>query len=92
MAKPRRSLKMARPSGMTERLVSAFLLGLALFNPPLLAVFGHGGSVGGVPLLYAYLFFAWLAMIAALALIIERADAGRAADDDEADEEPGDAA
>ena len=66
-------LRMAHPSGMTERLVAAFLLGVALFTPPLLVVFGNGGSVGGVPLLFVYVFGAWIALTAALALIIERA-------------------
>lgn len=57
----------------TERLVAAFLLGLALFLPPLLAAFSAVATVAGVPLLYAYLFAAWIALTAMLALIVERA-------------------
>lgn len=71
MARAVRSLRIARPSGMRERLVAAFMLGLALFNPPLLAVFGKGGALAGVPVLYLYLFLAWIGLIVILALIIE---------------------
>lgn len=67
----RTTLRIARPSGMRERLIAAFMLGLALFNPPLLAVFGKGGALGGVPVLYLYLFLAWIGLIVILALIIE---------------------
>ncbi len=55
-----------------QRLVAAFLLGLLLFNYPLLAVFNRAGDVLGVPALYAYLFAAWAVLIALLALIVER--------------------
>lgn len=79
MTRHNRPLRIARPSGMRERLVAAFMLGLALFNPPLLAVFGKGGSVAGVPVLFLYLFFAWIALIALLAVIIE-GHGGEAAD------------
>ncbi|MBF0374431.1 MAG: hypothetical protein HQL39_13590 [Alphaproteobacteria bacterium] len=64
---------MARPSGLTERLGAAFLLGLVLFMPPLLAVFGQGGWVAGIPVAFLYLFGAWIALTLVLALIIERA-------------------
>lgn len=71
MTRPNRPLRIARPSGMRERLVAVFMLGLALFNPPLLAVFGKGGTVGGVPVLFVYLFVAWIGLIVLLAAIIE---------------------
>lgn len=76
MPRPPRALRMASPSGMTERLVAAFMLGLTLFTPPLLVVFGHGGTVAGVPVLFVYVFGAWIGLTAALALIIERAEPG----------------
>ncbi|WP_221931019.1 hypothetical protein [Telmatospirillum sp. J64-1] len=66
------SLRMARPSGIRERLVAAFMMGLALFNPPLLAVFNAPTMLWGIPLLFVYVFLAWLGLILALALIIER--------------------
>ncbi len=55
-----------------QRLVALCLLGLLLFNYPLLAVFNVRGTVFGVPVLYAYFFLAWAALIALMALVIER--------------------
>jgi hypothetical protein len=52
------------------RLVVLFLAALLLFNYPLLAVFNGAGSVFGVPVLYAYLFAAWIAVIALAALLV----------------------
>jgi hypothetical protein len=53
------------------RLTALFLLGLALFLPPLVSL-PHGGTVLGVPALFAYLFLAWAGLIAALAWVVER--------------------
>jgi len=55
-----------------QRLAALFLLGLLLFNYPLLAVFNVPGTVLGVPILYAYFFLAWAALVALMALVIER--------------------
>jgi hypothetical protein len=55
-----------------QRLAALCLLGLLLFNFPLLAVFNVPGTLFGIPLLYAYFFIAWAALIACLALVIER--------------------
>jgi hypothetical protein len=54
-----------------DQLVGVFLAGVVLFNPPLLNLFS-GPSVFGWPLLYIYIFAAWAALIAAVALIAER--------------------
>jgi hypothetical protein len=64
----------AKPGRKGERLIGVFLLGCLLFNFPMLALFNVRASVFGVPLLYAYLFAAWLLLIALLALIMERSD------------------
>ena len=53
----------------TARLVAVGLLGLALFNYPLLAVFALDAVVAGVPALWAYLFGTWALVIALLAWI-----------------------
>ncbi len=54
-----------------QRLAALCLLGLLLFNYPLLAVFNVPGTLLGVPVLYAYFFIAWAALIALMALVIE---------------------
>jgi hypothetical protein len=54
------------------RLVAAGILGFLLFNYPLLALFDVDARVLGVPVLWAYLFGAWLALIALVALVIRR--------------------
>ncbi|MBS1694583.1 MAG: hypothetical protein JST91_20410 [Actinobacteria bacterium] len=53
----------------TARLVAVGLLALVLFNFPLLAVFDTGTLIGGIPVLWAYLFGAWILVIALLAWI-----------------------
>lgn len=54
-----------------ERSIALFLLGILLFNPPLLSIFGVDVAFGGVPLLYIYLFLAWAAFILLMGLISE---------------------
>ena len=54
-----------------QRLAALCLLGLLLFNYPLLAVFNVQGTLLGIPVLYAYFFLAWAALIALMALVIE---------------------
>jgi len=54
-----------------HRIVSLFLLGLLLFNYPMLALFNVSQAVLGVPVLYAYLFAAWALVIALAAAVIE---------------------
>lgn len=61
-----------RQNGLKEKLVAIFLLALALFNPPLLAVFSVPATLFGLPLLYLYLFLAWAGIVLALALAMER--------------------
>jgi hypothetical protein len=57
-----------------QRLVALCLLGLLLFNYPLLAVFNVPTMLFGIPLLYVYFFLAWAALIGLMALVIERRD------------------
>jgi hypothetical protein len=63
---------MPKSSRKGQRLVGLFLLGCLLFNYPMLALFDVRATVGGVPLLYAYLFAAWALLIALVAWIMER--------------------
>ncbi len=55
-----------------QRLIGLCLLGFVLFNYPILALFNLPASVFGIPVLYAWIFFAWAVLIAAMAWVIER--------------------
>ena len=54
-----------------QRLVALCMLGVVLFNYPMLAVFNVSGTVFGVPVLYAYIFSAWTLLTACMAYVIE---------------------
>jgi hypothetical protein len=54
-----------------RRLVGLFLLGMLLFNYPLLCLFNRPILILGIPALYFYLFGAWT-LIILLMLIISR--------------------
>ncbi|WP_292934314.1 hypothetical protein [Noviherbaspirillum sp.] len=56
----------------SQRLAALFLLGNALFNFPLLALFNQPSTVAGIPLLYLYVFAAWGLLIALLAFVVEK--------------------
>jgi hypothetical protein len=47
---------------------------MLLFNYPILALFNVPRGFLGVPALYAYIFFAWAALIALMAYIAESKD------------------
>ncbi len=55
-----------------QRLLAVFLLGVLLFNYPLLALFNRAAEAFGIPAVYAYVFGAWTLVIGLLALVIER--------------------
>lgn len=55
-----------------QRLVAVFLIGLLLFNFPLLSLFDRTEPLFGLPPLHVYLFVAWGALIALVAWIAER--------------------
>jgi hypothetical protein len=56
----------------SQRLVALCMLGMVLFNFPILALFNVPGTLLGVPALYAYIFIAWAALIGLMALVAER--------------------
>jgi acetyl-CoA carboxylase carboxyltransferase component len=60
-----------------QRLVALCMLGCLLFNYPILALFNVPGFVLGIPVLYAYIFVAWAALIALMARVAESADRNR---------------
>jgi hypothetical protein len=53
-------------------LVALAALGGVLFGYPLLAVFDVPARVLGVPVLWAYLFVAWAALVTAVAVAMRR--------------------
>jgi hypothetical protein len=55
-----------------ERLVALALLGLLLFNYPLVSLFSTDGTVLGIPVLYAYLFASWGLLIGLMALVVRK--------------------
>jgi hypothetical protein len=55
-----------------QRFVALCMLGMLLFNFPILALFNVPATLFGVPALYAYIFIAWAALIALMALVAER--------------------
>jgi hypothetical protein len=54
-----------------QRFVALCMLGMLLFNYPVLALFNVSGTIFGVPTLYAYMFAAWAALIALMARVAE---------------------
>jgi len=55
-----------------QRLVALCMLGVLLFNYPLLALFNVPATVFGVPVLYAYIFTAWTLLTACMAYVVEK--------------------
>ncbi|MBK1837629.1 hypothetical protein JHL17_09400 [Azospirillum sp. YIM B02556] len=56
------------PRRHRDRMIGLFLLAAALFNPPLLGLFGVEGTILGVPALYGWVFGIWAGVIALAAL------------------------
>jgi hypothetical protein len=62
---------MARDDTRGQRLAALFILGCVLFNYPVLSLFNVEAEVAGVPVLYAYLFAAWAALVGLMAFAVE---------------------
>jgi hypothetical protein len=55
-----------------EKLALLFVLGALLLNYPILAIFNRGTTLGGIPVLYIYLFVIWTVGIAAVFVLVHR--------------------
>ena len=55
-----------------EKLALLLVLGALLINFPLLAIFNRPATLGGVPILYVYLFAVWTAGILAVFLLTRK--------------------
>ena len=63
---------MGEIEGRSQRMIALCMLGCVLFNFPILALFNVPGMLFGVPVLYVYIFAAWAALIALMALAAEK--------------------
>ncbi len=57
----------------SSRLVAVGVLGFLLLNYPLLSLVDHDRRILAVPVLWAYLFLVWGALIVLLAVIVRKA-------------------
>jgi hypothetical protein len=48
---------------LQERAFWLPVAGFCLLSPPLLTIFGGGARLGGIPLLFVYIFATWAALI-----------------------------
>lgn len=62
---------MHRSSLIRHRLTGIFLLGCFFFYSPVLALFDRAGEWAGVPIVYVYLFGAWLIVVILAAIVAE---------------------
>jgi len=56
----------------SSRLVAVGVLSFVLLNYPLLSLVDHQRRVFGVPMLWAYLYLAWISMIILLVVIVRK--------------------
>ncbi len=55
-----------------QRFVAAFVLGVLLLSYPMLSLFNRTQMLGGIPVLYVYIFVTWAFLIGLFAFIVER--------------------
>lgn len=55
-----------------QKLVAVFLLGCVLLNYPILYLFNSPRTILGIPVLFAYIFGAWGALIGLMTYAIEK--------------------
>ena len=58
--------------GTGAKLIFLFILGALVLNFPVLAIFNRGAALGGIPVLYLYLFGVWVAGILAVCALARR--------------------
>jgi hypothetical protein len=64
-----KEVDMSAEANRTKRLIGLFLLGYLLFNRPLISLFNLPTLVWGIPLLYVYIFGAWILIILLVAMV-----------------------
>lgn len=73
----RTAADMTPDSAKSHRLIVLFLLGAFLFNYPVLSIFNRPEGIGGIPLLFLYIYAAWAAVIALLWAVTRFSRRGR---------------
>lgn len=63
------------------RLLMVFAMAVMLLNYPLLGLVGKDVLIGGIPQLYAYLFWVWLLLIILTAVLVSGRGGGESFDD-----------
>jgi len=54
-----------------RRLFGVCMLGVLLFNYPVLALFNVAANAFGIPVLYVYIFAVWSLLITLMAYVVE---------------------
>ena len=57
-----------------EHIVILFVVGVIALNYPLLDLFDRAWAPFGIPLLYCYLYLAWLVIIILLIVVVEHSE------------------
>ncbi len=63
---------MKRRTITSQRLILIFIGGCLLLNYPLLSIFNRSRLIAGIPVLFFYVFAAWLLLILLTALVLRR--------------------
>jgi len=66
-----RSTKNSMSKDKGAKLIGLFFLGFVLLTFPILNLFGRELFLGGIPLLYLYVFGVWLIMIIIVSQILK---------------------
>jgi len=64
---------------ISRRLFSLFLLGVLLFNYPILSLFNLNAFLFGIPLLYFYMFAVWTVLIVIIVFVTRPREKTRSA-------------
>jgi hypothetical protein len=62
-----------RNAVLGDRLIALFLLGVLLLTPPTMAIFNVDRLILGIPLLFLYLFGAWILIVLLTAIVLRAA-------------------
>jgi hypothetical protein len=63
---------MKRTDKTGQWLIAIFAMGAILLNYPILSLFTRSAELGGIPLLYAYVFVVWALLIGLMTFVVER--------------------